>query len=84
MWDFLDTCWTVVGHVHQFDMRYHNSKYLTIKFEQHGTVGRKDMVVGDKKVMAFNDLLAATDMTARYPSHDDHVRGRVYDFCENL
>ena len=57
-----------------------HTKYLRVKFEQHGTVGRKDMVIGDKKVMAFNDLLASTDMTLRYPSHDDRVKGRVYDF----
>lgn len=57
-----------------------HTKYIRIKFEQYGTLGRKDVVLGDKKIMAFNNLLASTEMNVRYPSHEDHIKGRVYDF----
>ena len=57
-----------------------HTKYLTIKFEQYGTVGRRDMVLGDRKIVAFNELLESTEMNIRYPSHQDRVKGTVYDF----
>jgi hypothetical protein len=57
-----------------------HTKYIKIKFEQYGTVGRKDLVVGDKKITAINSLLKDANFYARMPDEGQKVTGRVYDF----
>jgi len=55
-------------------------KYLRIKFEQTGTVGRKEMIVQNQKEGKINELLKNAGWHARLPYKSDKVMGRVYDF----
>ena len=55
-------------------------KYLRIKFEQTGTVGRKEMIVQNQKEGKINQLLKDAGWHVRLPYKSDKVMGRVYDF----
>ena len=57
-----------------------HTKYLRVTLQQTGTVGRRDITTGNKKVRAFNQLLGETDMQTRLPDDSLRISGRVYDF----
>ena len=54
--------------------------HLRIQFEQQATVGRRRMVVGDKRLNAFNNMLNKTNMSLRFPDVRTEKPGLVYDF----
>jgi len=56
------------------------TKYLRVKFEQYGSLGRTDIDVESKKITEINKLLNAAGMTSRHPASVKRVKGRVYDF----